>query len=76
MGTAAGLGVTAGTDPEPTLRETLKAMRAEVDEAEESHHEHLRRHPCRGRCKTALQLGEKVAGAQYQLGMTRFLNEE
>jgi hypothetical protein len=67
--------VTTGTDREPTLRERLKALQSDVDEAEESHHEHLRKHPCRGRCKTARELGEKVADAQYQLGMTRFLNE-
>jgi hypothetical protein len=68
--------VSAETDPGPSLRETLKALQAEVEQAEESHLAHLRRHPCRGRCKTALDLGKVVADAQYRLGMTRFLNDE
>jgi len=68
--------VSAETDPGPTLRETLRALQAEVEQAEESHLAHLRKHPCRGRCKTARELGEKVADAQYRLGTTRFLNWE
>ncbi len=76
MGTAAGHRVTADTDPGPTLRETLKALQAEVEQAEESHLAHLRKHSCRGRCKTARDLGELVADAQYRLGATRFLNAD
>ena len=68
--------MTAETVPGPTLRERLKSLQSDVDEAEESHLAHLRKHSCRGRCETARELGGKVADAQYQLGVTRFLNEE
>lgn len=67
--------MTAETDP-LSLRERLKLLREDLEEATESHLDHLRSHPCRGRCAIARELGEAVATAERAYGLTRFLNAD
>lgn len=66
--------MTAETDRPPSLREILKGMAGDLEQAADKHLDHLRRCGCQGRCGTALKLGEKVVDAQRRLALTRFVN--
>jgi hypothetical protein len=60
-----------------SLRARLRELQAELDEASDAVLGHLRDHGCQGKdCAEAKALSDRVADAQYQLNMTRFLNEE
>jgi len=58
------------------LRDRLKALAADLESGTEALCEHLEEHRCLGKCGEARQLAQVASDAQYQLGMTRFLNED
>ena len=63
--------------PRIPLREHLKGLQTVLDEAAADHLAHRQEHQCRvGTCEVGAQLAARVAEAQGQLGMTRFLNED
>jgi hypothetical protein len=68
------------TDEErpPPLRVVLRNMQAGLDQAAADHLAHRQAHGCRegSGCEEGRELASQVAGAQGQLGMTRFLNED
>jgi hypothetical protein len=60
-----------------SLRGRLRELQAEFDEASDAVLGHLRGHGCQGKgCAEALHRHLALADAQYQLNMTRFLNED
>lgn len=58
------------------LRSHLRDLQAALDDATEASLTHHRAHGCHGSCPEARELESAAGDAQYQLGMTRFLNEE
>jgi hypothetical protein len=58
-----------------SLRAHLRELQAALDESASLQAEHLGTCGCRGTCTEARRLARIVAGAEFQLQMTRFLNE-
>jgi len=59
------------------LQDRLRKLAADLETATEAVREHLEACGCRGAgCGEARQLAQVASDAQYQLAMTRFLNED
>ena len=62
--------------PPSSLRTHLRDLQAALDDAAAAHLAHRQEHGCReGMCPEGKRLAGRVAEADWQLGMTRFLNE-
>jgi hypothetical protein len=61
-----------------SLRSVLRGLQAALDDAAAAHFAHRREHGCRegSGCEAGRLLSERVAEAQGQIGMVRFLNED
>jgi hypothetical protein len=69
--------MTADPDARPvSLRSHLRMLKAGLDEAARVQTDHLEVCGCRGTCAEARRLARLVLDSEYQLQMTRFLNEE
>lgn len=68
--------VTAPADRPLSLRRHLRELKAALDDATLAYQSHLESCGCRGFCLKAGDLQYVLAQAQYQLNMTRFLNED
>ena len=65
-----------GGEAVTALRLTLRELQEALDTAVGEHAAHRREHGCRtGTCEAGMVLAARVAQAQADLGMTRFLNE-
>lgn len=60
----------------PSLRSHLRMLKAGLDESARLQLEHLEACGCRGTCTEARRLARLVLDSEFQLQMTRFLNEE
>jgi uncharacterized membrane-anchored protein len=65
-----------GTHP-PSLRTVLREAQRALDDAAAEHFAHRREHRCReGSCAEGKRLAEITGTRQWELSMTRFLNED
>lgn len=69
--------MTADPDARPvSLRSHLRDLQATRDEAGRLLREHLTEHACRGTCTEGRRLAGLLADHDYQIQLTRFLNED
>jgi len=67
--------MTAAATAPVSLRSHLRMLKAGLDESARLQTEHLKACSCRGTCAEARRLARLVLDSEYQLQMSRFLNE-
>ena len=67
--------MTAAATAPVSLRSHLRMLKAGLDESARLQTEHLESCGCRSTCAEARRLGRLVLDSEYQLQMSRFLNE-